>query len=203
VIFASSGGTVYGRPQSVPIDEQHPTNPVSAYGVGKLAIEKFLHLYDVLHGLSYRVLRMSNVYGEGQSPFRGQGAVAVFSYRALQGLPIEIWGDGTVIRDYVHVDDVSRAFLALMNHEGNSRIFNIGSGEGLSLNALLDKLEAVLATRIERRYLGSRKFDVPANVLNVALARDELHWQAEIPLDQGLRQVVRWMAGQNFETPAP
>lgn len=198
VVFASSGGTVYGRPLYVPLDERHPTDPVCAYGVGKLAIEKFLHLYEVLHGLSFRVLRMSNVYGPGQVPFRGQGAVAVFAYRMLRGEPVEIWGDGTVVRDHVYVADVARAFAACMAHEGSRRIVNIGSGEGLSLNELLQRLEQIIGRRSERRYMSARRFDVPANILDVTVARDELGWRPETGLQDGLVDVVRWIGCQRF-----
>lgn len=197
VVFASSGGTVYGCPQRIPIDEAHPTDPICAYGVGKLAVEKLLHLYERLHGLSSRILRISNVYGEKQSLVRGQGAVGVFLDRVLKQLPVEIWGDGSVVRDYVYAGDVAEAFLTAMNHEGADRIFNIGSGIGLTLDELLSLIERVIGHGVERHYLVGRDFDVSANVLDVQRARNRLGWQANTGIEQGLRRVATWLVNQS------
>src|SRR4029434_4711286 len=131
VVFASSGGTVYGIPKVVPINESHPTDPICSYGISKLAVEKYLHLYHALHGLDYCILRIGNPYGEGQRPTAAQGAVGVFLYKALHGGVIEIWGDGTVTRDYIYIGDVIQAFLKAMTYSGEHRLFNIGAGEGL------------------------------------------------------------------------
>ena len=109
VVFVSSGGTVYGVPRATPIAEDHPTEPICAYGIHKLAIEKYLHLNWVLHGLDYHVLRVANAYGEGQRTDTAQGAVAAFLERALHGKPVQIWGDGSVVRDYVYVGDIVEA----------------------------------------------------------------------------------------------
>jgi len=121
VIFASSGGTVYGMTKSVPIPEDAPTNPISAYGITKLATEKYLRLFHYLHGLDFHALRISNPYGPGQSPFRRQGLVAILLERLLTGKPIEIWGDGEVVRDFVHVNDVVEAFLTAAVYDGPTR----------------------------------------------------------------------------------
>jgi UDP-glucose 4-epimerase len=102
-IFVSSGGTVYGIPQEIPIKESHPTEPICSYGIGKLAIEKYINLFHLLHGMEYCVLRLANPYGERQRIAAAQGAVAVFLDKALRNEEIEIWGDGSVIRDYFHV----------------------------------------------------------------------------------------------------
>ena len=110
VVFASSGGTVYGIPKTVPIAENHPTQPLCSYGIHKLAIEQYLHLYHSLHGLGYCVLRLANPFGERQRSDASQGAVAVFLDQALRGEEITVWGDGCAVRDYVYVGDVARAF---------------------------------------------------------------------------------------------
>ena len=109
VVFISSGGTVYGTPQQIPIPETHPTNPICSYGIHKLAVEKYLHLFHFLHGLDYAVMRVANPYGERQRPDGSQGAVAVFLGKMLRNEPIEIWGDGSVVRDYLYVQDVAVA----------------------------------------------------------------------------------------------
>src|SRR5215470_4556710 len=137
IIFVSSGGTVYGVPKHVPISETHPTDPICSYGIIKLAIEKYLELYHRLHDLNHLVLRIANAYDEGQRPDTAQGAVAVFLHRALNGQPIEIWGDGSVVRDYLYISDIVDAFVRAVEYSGNFRIINIGSSRGHSVNDLL------------------------------------------------------------------
>jgi len=197
VVFISSGGTVYGMPNRIAISEDHPTEPLVSYGIAKLAIEKYLHLYWHLHGLDYSVLRVANPYGERQRADTAQGAVAVFLSRALAGQSIEIWGNGGVTRDYIYIEDVIDAFIMAMNHDGEPRVFNIGSGEGRSLNQLLTTIEDVLGRPVERRYLPPRKFDVPVNVLDICRARDVLGWHPRVSFREGLRRTLDWM--RNFQ----
>lgn len=196
VVFISSGGTVYGVPRTLPIPEDHPTDPRVSYGIVKLAIEKYLALYHAQRGLGYVVLRVANPFGERQRVDVAQGAVAVFLDRALRRVPIEIWGDGSVVRDYIHVEDVARAFVLAVAHEGPPCVLNVGSGQGHSLNDLLERLESLLGHAIDRRYLPARGIDVPSNVLDIARARAELGWAPEISLDAGLARTLEWMRGQ-------
>lgn len=193
IVFVSSGGTVYGKPQQIPIAESHPTDPICSYGITKLAIEKYLHLYRQLHGLEYLVLRIANPFGEGQRPDAAQGAVAVFLHRALHHKPIEIWGDGTVVRDYLYVSDVTDAFLRALDYRGECRIMNIGAGRGHSLNELLSAMEDVFARPIERTYLPARAFDVPINVLDPTKAKELLGWEPRVPLREGLMRTLNWL----------
>ncbi|HTN94771.1 MAG TPA: NAD-dependent epimerase/dehydratase family protein [Gallionella sp.] len=197
IIFISSGGTVYGIPKYLPIDERHPTDPLTSYGITKLAIEKYLHLYSHLHGIRAISLRVSNAYGERQRIETAQGAVGVFIHRALKDMPIEIWGDGSVTRDYLHVSDLAEAFVRAAEYTGPERIFNIGSGHGTSLNELIVLLEQVLGRSIERRYLPSRPFDVPASVLNHDLARRELKWAPSVSMQEGLERTAKWMRSES------
>jgi len=194
IIFASSGGTVYGVPQKTPIPENHPTDPLCSYAITKLAIEKYLHLYSHLHGLDYNVLRIANPYGEGQSPLQKQGAIAAFTYQALRGEPIEIWGDGEVVRDYLYVGDVAEAMVRAAGYAGAHRVFNIGAGRGHSLNELLNRLEALLGRTIKRDYLPGRRFDTPVNVLDIGRARAELDWTPRTTLATGMARTVEWIA---------
>lgn len=193
LVFISSGGTVYGVPRATPIGESHPTDPISSYGIHKLAIEKYLHMNHALYGLDYRILRVSNAYGERQRTEKAQGAVAVFLERALRGQPIEIWGDGAVVRDYVYVGDIVAAFLKVMDYRGAERIFNIGYGRGVSLNELVDAMAKVIGQRPAVKYTAARRFDVPANVLDTTLAQRELGWRPGTPLGAGLRRTYEWM----------
>lgn len=193
VVFVSSGGTVYGVPHSVPIKESHETDPISSYGITKLAIEKYLFLYHELYGLEYAILRLANPYGEGQRTHASQGAVAVFLGKALLGEQIDIWGDGSVVRDYIYIDDVVSALLASLVYRGSVRLFNIGSGSGLSLNQVLDSIEHVLARPVVRRYLAGRSFDVPASVLCIERADTLLNWKPVTSFPQGLSRFAQWL----------
>lgn len=195
IVFASSGGTVYGVPRAVPITEEHPTHPITSYGIGKLTIEKYLELYRVHHGLDYCALRIANPFGERQRTASGQGAVTTFLQRAYRGEPLEIWGDGSVVRDYLYVGDVADAMARAMEHRGAHRVINIGSGVGRDLNQILAAIETVIGRRVERRHLPARNFDVPVNVLDIGLARAELGWAPTTPFEEGLKRTLRWIAG--------
>lgn len=196
IVFISSGGTVYGRPQYTPIDEQHPTNPVVSYGITKLAIEKYLLMFEAMHGIKANILRVANPYGERQRVETAQGAVGVFLHRALLGQPIEIWGDGSTTRDYLHISDVADAFARAVCHDGQSSVFNISSGTGTTLNQLLAVLEETLGRSIERHYLPGRAFDVPVSVLSNALARRELGWEPRASLRDGIGRTAEWARRQ-------
>jgi len=190
IIFTSSGGAVYGVPESDLINELHPTNPICSYGISKLAIEKYLHLFHEMHGLEYAVLRISNPYGEGQRIHSLQGAIGVFVGRVMSNQVVEIWGDGEVVRDYIHVSDVSDSLIKAMLYSGNVRVFNIGSGLGVSLNQLLEVIEGVVHLDVRRVYQASRGVDVPINVLDCTRAKNELNWSMSLPLEEGVRRVV-------------
>lgn len=192
VIFVSSGGTVYGIPDSLPTPETAATSPITAYGVSKLTIEKYLGLYQHLYGLECRILRVANPYGPFQLPLKNQGVVAAFLQQALQGRPLQIWGDGGVIRDYLHVDDVVEALVSAIVHQGSDFIFNIGSGEGHSLNEVATEIGAVLGKRLDLEYIPGRKIDVPASVLDISRARDSLRWQPRVDFRSGLRAAADW-----------
>jgi len=172
VVFASSGGTVYGIPAVVPTPEGAGTAPITAYGINKLMVERYLELFRHLYGLDYHVLRIANLYGPGQSPFKKQGVVAAMLHRALSGFAIELWGTGEVTRDFIHVDDVSNAFMAAAQYDGPHRTMNVGSGQGRSLNQLVADVRDVLrqpALEVVRK--SARAADVPVSVLDTALIR--------------------------------
>ena len=188
VVFVSSGGTVYGVPRSVPVDETHPTEPICSYGIQKLVIEKYLQLNHRIHGLDYCVVRPSNLYGPRQRLDVAQGAVAVFLDRALRGQPIEVWGDGSAVRDYLYVGDAAEALLKAAAFEGEPRLFNIGSGVGSSLKQLIKEIEALLGRPVAVAYAAARPLDVPVNVLDTSLARRHLGWTARTSLAEGLRR---------------
>ncbi|MDP1526753.1 MAG: NAD-dependent epimerase/dehydratase family protein [Rhodocyclaceae bacterium] len=193
LVFISSGGTVYGIPAHVPIPESAPTLPITAYGVAKLAIEKYLEVYSRLRGLDYRVLRISNLYGPFQTAEKKQGVVAAFLSEAMRGEHLEIWGDGQVVRDYIYVADVAESVLAALQHQGEQRIFNIGSGTGLNLIELIDAMEHLLGRRLQRQFRPGRPVDVPVNILDCMLAKKELGWYPRTDFPDGLRRTAEWL----------
>lgn len=193
VIFVSSGGTVYGIPKEIPIKESHPTEPICSYGISKLAIEKYINLFHLLHGIEYCVLRLANPFGERQSVSAAQGAIAVFLDKALRNEAIEIWGDGSVMRDYFHVSDAVSALIKALSYEGDNRIFNIGSGVGRSLNEILGAIDSLIGTPVKRVYLPPRAFDVPVNILDISKAEDLLNWKPQMPFVEGLSKTAQWL----------
>lgn len=199
IVFISSGGTVYGIPKYLPIDENHPTDPLVSYGITKLTIEKYLLMFQRLHGIKANILRVANAFGQRQRVETAQGAVTVFLHRALQGQPIEIWGDGSVTRDYIYVSDIADAFAKAVEYTGPYSVFNISSGMGTSLNELIDKLGNILGKHIERHYLEGRPFDVPANILSNKLAGDELGWAPQVSLTDGISLTAKWMIDELFK----
>lgn len=193
VVFVSSGGAVYGVPRMIPIREDHPTDPISAHGISKLTVEKYLQLFGRLHGLEYQIARCANPYGEGQNPFRNQGAVAVFLSKMLAGEPITIWGDGSVVRDYVYVGDVAEALRRLGEYTGPSGIFNVGGGVGLSLKDLLQAMARVAGHPPEIEYRPGRPYDVPRNVLDISAIMARAGWRPRTNLAAGLERTLAWM----------
>jgi UDP-glucose 4-epimerase len=200
VIFASSGGTVYGLPQTIPITEVHPTNPITSYGIVKLAVEKYLGLFHHLHGLNYTALRISNPYGPYQNPGGQQGALVVFLHRLCTGQPITIWGDGRVVRDYLYVTDLVDALVLAAEVETRRKVLNVGSGQGTSLNELIASIDEVTGERPEVRYLSGRALDAPVNVLDVTRAHDELGWSCRIDLAEGIVRTWNWIRSQTKDS---
>jgi UDP-glucose 4-epimerase len=196
VIYASSGGAIYGAPIKVPVSESSSTDPISSYGIMKLAIEKYMQLYEYLYGVKTCVLRIANPFGSHQSGRGHQGAIASFLYRALTGQPVDIWGDGEVIRDYIHVDDVMSAFLMSCRYNGEHRVFNIGSGVGRSLNQIVQDISIVTGKIVPVRYHAGRKADVPKIILDASLARREFDWKPVKSYEQGLLETMDWMKTQ-------
>jgi len=193
IVFASSGGTVYGLPRAVPIAEDHPTEPITSYGIVKLAVEKYLGLFYHLHGLDYAALRVSNPYGPYQNPEGQQGAVGVFLRRIRAGEKVTIWGDGGVVRDYLYVSDLVDAFVRAAEAKTRHKVLNVGSGRGASLNALLGVMAGVVGEEPAVEYLPGRSLDVPENVLDVGRAREELGWEARTDLAEGVARTWAWI----------
>jgi UDP-glucose 4-epimerase len=197
IIFLSSGGTVYGIPSVVPTPESAETAPISAYGISKLSIEKYLALYHHLYGLEYRILRIANPFGPHQEYRRHRGVITAFLNDALNNKPVHIWGDGSIVRDYIYVDDLVNAIILSMTHQGKDRVFNIGSGEGRTLNELVAALERSLKRPVPVQYFETRATDVPCSILDISLAQEKLGWRPQVPFEQGLDRTIAWARGYN------
>jgi UDP-glucose 4-epimerase len=196
VVFVSSGGTVYGIPSLLPIPESAPTDPISAYGIGKLAVEKYLALYHHLHGNDFCVLRVANPFGPYQNPDRRQGLIAAFMHRLARDQPIEIWGDGKVVRDFIYIDDVIKALLAAVGYDGPHRVFNVGAGVGRSVLDVVQDIGRVLGrSQVVPVHKPGRAADVPVNILDIALIGREFGWAPQADWMQGLRETAEWMQG--------
>lgn len=194
LVFASSGGTVYGPSSAVPVNENAPTDPITAYGINKLAIEKYLRLFNHLHGFDAITLRISNPYGPFQHRRRPQGLVGAVLGRALTGEQIEIWGNGSIIRDYIHIDDVVAAMVAAATYSGPIRLFNVGSGEARSVRGVVEsicELTSVPSSRVT--YYPSRPADLPFSVLDCELLQVETSWRPRVDWKQGLASTAAWM----------
>ena len=193
VVFVSSGGTVYGKEVDCPLKEKTATNPISSYGVQKITIEKLLYLYRYMYGLDYRIIRLANPYGPYQRPNGVLGAVTTFTYKALKGDEITVYGDGSVVRDFIYIDDAIRAIMKIVNGENKHRTFNLGCGYGTSIKQVLETIEKALGIKLNVSYLEGRKVDVPVNYLDIS--RYEKYYGAlnPISLEDGIRKTVDFM----------
>lgn len=193
VVFASSGGTVYGDAGSAPISEKTGINPKSVYGITKAAAERYGVNFRYQHGLDLCIARIANPFGAEQSSAKMQGAAPIFARSILAGDPITIWGDGQTVRDYIAVDDVASALIAIMTSalEGDDEpIFNVGSGEGVTLNGLIEIIGKLLGIDYRIDYMPGRSFDVPYNVLDIKKITAETGWVPKYQLDQAVGRMV-------------
>ena len=202
VIFSSTGGALYGEPDIVPADEDHPVRPLSPYGTSKFAFEQYLATFDRTFGLRYTTLRYANIYGARQDFLAEEGrVVAIFASRMIEGKPVTIDGDGTQSRDMLHVGDVAIANLAALDR-GDSRTFHISTGVPVTVNDLFRKLALLTEYRLEPRFGPSRKGDVYRIALDNARAKEHLGWEPRIPLDEGLRLTVEYFRQQIARLPS-
>jgi UDP-glucose 4-epimerase len=187
--FVSSGGTVYGEPQHLPIGESHPTRPIGAYGRNRLHAERLIREWASTHAASTRIVRCSNAYGERQRSERGQGAVITLLENVLLGRAVRIFGDGSIIRDYVYIRDVAKAICALTHSAPRNLIVNVGTGRGTSLTQLIATIEsATMRTALVDR-APARSFDVGRNVLDIRRLRELVKFRP-LPLGWVVRRLA-------------
>lgn len=193
IIFASSGGTIYGESEKRANEVGDELHPICGYGVQKKVIEAYLEFYGLRHGINYKIMRISNPYGVGQDTQKPQGVIPIFVYRLFQGLPITIYGDGNNERDYIYMPDLVKAFKRVLEYKGDAHIFNIGSGRSYTLNEIINIIEKRTGMQFsEVYYKKSRKCDVTRNLLNVDRTQCELGWKVEIDLEQGISLLLEY-----------
>lgn len=193
VVFISSGGTVYGKESECPLEEGTPTNPISSYGVQKITIEKLLYLYNYMYGLDYRIIRLANPYGPYQRPNGVLGAVTTFTYKALKGDKITVYGDGSVIRDFIYIGDAVRGIINIVNGVNKHRTFNLGCGYGTSINELLYTINKTLGCKLNVTYEPGRSVDVPVNYLDIRRYEKYYGELNPITLESGIKKTAEFM----------
>jgi len=197
VVLISSGGTVYGVARSLPINEGHPTNPISPYGITKLTIEKYGLMFHRLTGLPVIIVRPGNAFGPGQIPEAGQGFVATAIARVLSNREVTIYGEEGTIRDYVHVTDIAKGITSALEHGQPGCCYNIGTGIGKSNLDVMRAIEPLASTRrrrIELRVDERRGFDVPVNILDSARLREVSGWTPRVPFEAGIEETWNFLA---------
>ncbi len=189
-IYSSTGGAVYGEPEYLPCDENHPIKPICPYGASKHSVEHYLYMYQVNYGLKYIVLRYSNVYGPRQSPHGEAGVVAIFTRRMMAGEQVVINGDGEQLRDYVYVGDCARANVMALASERSGAIYNLGTGKATSVNEIYRMLKAITAYPRDAVHGPAKLGETRHIYLDARKAKEELGWQPLVDLPEGLRRVV-------------
>ncbi|GAB4322900.1 MAG: SDR family oxidoreductase [Dehalococcoidia bacterium] len=188
-IYASSGGTLYGDPDSVPVPETAPVRPLSPYGVSKFVGETYVQYLGRTAGLRWVILRPGNAYGPRQDPYGEAGVTAIFAGRMLRGEPCTIDGDGEQVKDYVYVKDLARANLMALER-GDGEVLNIGTGHGLSVNAIFATLQRATGSTVPPVHGPPRPGDVRRFILDCTRAREVLGWAATTPFDEGIAETV-------------
>lgn len=202
VLFASTGGAIYGEQERFPAGEDHPTRPLSPYGVAKLTVEGYLYVYHAVHGLDVACLRYANVYGERQSPHGEAGVVAIFLHKLLAGEAPVINGDGLQTRDYVHVSDVVRANLAAVGRPGFA-LYNVGTGVETSVVELYRLLRQAVGSDLEARHGPAKEGEQRRSAIDPGRLLRELGVPPPLPLAEGLRRTAGWFRRRAAESGAP
>ena len=193
IIFLSSGGTVYGKEEICPLNENTLTNPITSYGIQKITIEKLLYLYNYIHGIDYRIVRLANPYGPYQQPNGVQGAVTTFIYKALKGEEIQVFGDGSIIRDFIYVDDAVKGIVKIANGCSPHHIFNLGCGHGTSIIQVIEAIKQTLNVTPQVKFANARKVDVPVNYLDISRYETAYGPLNPVSLEEGIRKTADFL----------
>ncbi len=199
IIFISSGGAIYGNPSRLPVDESHPTAPLSYHAAGKVSLESLMIAFAHVNPVQLAILRPSNLYGPGQTLRAGFGLIRTLLDKAWHGTPVDIWGDGSAVRDYLYIDDAVDACRRLIDSADASGIFNLGSGIGVSIADLIPRVEQITGRTLQVVAQPERGIDVRTIVLDCARLQRATGWVPRIGLDDGLRHTWNWVCEQHAE----
>ena len=189
-IFLSSGGTVYGKINR-PAEETDAPQPINAHGLMKYLIEKYIEIHAQLYGLNYTIVRASNPYGRKVVGGIKQGVIDVLLKKTTDNQLIEIWGDGKVVRDYFHIDDLTALLVKIIKKPALNQTINVGSGHGISINNLLKIIKKITGKKLKIKYLPGRGFDLPYNILNINKAKKLYGWRPKIGLEDGIKKIAK------------
>ncbi len=191
LLFPSSGGTVYGRTSPAPVTEDAELRPESPYGMGKLLAEEMIRFHARRYGLRYLIVRLANPYGRTEPSTASQGVVDVFLHRLRAGMAVDVWGEGEQVRDYLYIEDAASAIERLLDLEAEDETFNIGSGEGHTLDHVMETIEAVTGRKLQRRRRSDVYSGIPYSVLNVDKLRNATDWTPRFDLAAGVARSWR------------
>lgn len=189
IIFPSSGGTIYGEKANVPCRETDPVDPVNPYAISKLTIEKYLHYFNYTYGIDYTIFRYSNPYGERQNPFGKQGVIPIFLNKIKHDEKPVIYGDGSMIRDYIYIKDAVDATIAVLEKKTKEKVFNVGSGKGTSLNELIEIMSGVVGQKVIPDYIKDTGVYIPKIILDISRIKKEVGWKPKVDLRDGIARV--------------
>jgi UDP-glucose 4-epimerase len=192
-IYASSGGAIYGEPEYLPVDENHPIRPLSPYGVSKYIVERYLHSFSEIYGLKYVSLRYGNVYGPRQDPLGEAGVVAIFAKKMLDGHRPTINGDGSQTRDFIFVEDVVRSNIMALEKKIENKILNIGTGKETSVNEIFEIIQASLGTSITPLHAPPIKGEVKRIYLDIKKAKQEMGWEPQVEVKEGIKRFLEYL----------
>ena len=193
IIFSSSGGTIYGDTTGVPMKETDPLNPINPYAISKLTIEKYLHYFNQIHGMDYTILRYSNPYGERQNPSGKQGVIPIFLNKIKHHEQPVIYGDGSMVRDYIYIKDAIDATLAIFEKKTNEKVFNVGSGDGTSLNDLIEIMSDISNEKIVPTYMENHGVYIHKIMLDISKIKKETGWNPKINMQEGIERTKLWI----------
>ena len=196
LVFISSGGTLYGDPQTNEAAEDSPLRPMSYHGASKLALETFLHAYHRQTGGAVSILRPSNLYGPGQTLRSGFGVIRTLLEHLRDGTPMTIWGDGENVRDFLYIDDMVEAVRLAMQHAAGWQVYNVGAGQGHSIHQVRQLAENISGKALVCKFEAARPGDVRRIVLDCTRLRQQLGWQPKTSLEQGIRLTWQWLQSQ-------
>ena len=192
IIFSSTGGAIYGEQDYFPADEEHPTRPLSPYGITKLCTEKYLYFYNAVYGMNYVILRYANIYGPRQNPHGEAGVVAIFCNKMLKGEQPVINGDGKQTRDYTFVGDVVKANIAALHYNG-SNIYNIGTGIETDVNKLFLEIRTHLNPTCPEQHAPAKAGEQQRSVISSKKIESDLGWKPTVQLEEGLRLTAEFL----------